>query len=88
MYYNSFSAHGSNISCHEGMVCFAVLSLKSDEIYMKAFKCKGKFVKIMAPEGRVGQKGIKCLSNIWKNISTWAKVTQVSDVAHEPLVLK
>jgi hypothetical protein len=30
---------------------------------------------------------IKCISNIGKNISTWAKVTQVSDVAHGPLVV-
>jgi hypothetical protein len=34
---NSFSAHIYNISSRVGMVCFAVLLLKSTEIYMKAF---------------------------------------------------
>jgi hypothetical protein len=29
---------------------------------------------------------MKCMFNIGKNISKWAKVTQVSDVAHGPLV--
>jgi hypothetical protein len=29
---------------------------------------------------------MKCIFNIGKNISIWAKVTQVSDVAHGPLV--
>jgi hypothetical protein len=31
---------------------------------------------------------MKCIFNIGKNISIWAKVTQVSDVAHGPLVAK
>jgi hypothetical protein len=30
---------------------------------------------------------MKCIFNIGKNISILAKVTQVSDVAHGPLVL-
>jgi hypothetical protein len=34
----------------------------------------------------MGQKEMKCIFNIGKNISIWAKVTQVSDVAHGPLV--
>jgi hypothetical protein len=29
---------------------------------------------------------MKCIFDIGKNISKWAKVTQVSDVAHGPLV--
>jgi hypothetical protein len=29
---------------------------------------------------------MKCIFNIGKNISIWAKVSQVSDVAHGPLV--
>jgi hypothetical protein len=29
---------------------------------------------------------MKCIFDIGKNISIWAKVTQVSDVAHGPLV--
>jgi hypothetical protein len=41
----------------------------------------------MAPLGRMGQMEIKCLSNMGKNISILAKVTQVSDVAHGPLVV-
>jgi hypothetical protein len=35
----------------------------------------------------MGQMEMKCIFNIGKNVSTWAKVTQVSDVAHGPLVL-
>jgi hypothetical protein len=31
---------------------------------------------------------MKCIFNIGKNISILAKVTQVSDVAHGPLVFK
>jgi hypothetical protein len=34
----------------------------------------------------MGQMEMKCIFNIEKNISIWAKVTQVSDVAHGPLV--
>jgi hypothetical protein len=34
----------------------------------------------------MGQMEIKCLFNMGKNISILAKVTQVSDVAHGPLV--
>jgi hypothetical protein len=34
----------------------------------------------------MGQMEMKCISNIGKNISIWAKVTQVRDVAHGPLV--
>jgi hypothetical protein len=36
----------------------------------------------------MGQMEMKCIFDIGKNISTWAKVTQVSDVAHGPLVLQ
>jgi hypothetical protein len=35
----------------------------------------------------MGQMEMKCILNIGKNISTLAKATQVSDVAHGPLVL-
>jgi hypothetical protein len=34
----------------------------------------------------MGQMEIKCILNIGKNVSIWAKVTQVSDVGHGPLV--
>jgi hypothetical protein len=34
----------------------------------------------------MGQMEMKCIFNIGKNISVLAKVTQVSDVAHGPLV--
>jgi hypothetical protein len=34
----------------------------------------------------MGQMEMKCIFDIGKNISTLAKVTQVSDVAHGPLV--
>jgi hypothetical protein len=34
----------------------------------------------------MGQMKMKCISNIGKNISILAKATQVSDVAHGPLV--
>jgi hypothetical protein len=34
----------------------------------------------------MGQLEMKCIFNIGKNISILAKVTQVSDVAHGPLV--
>jgi hypothetical protein len=34
----------------------------------------------------MGQIEMKCISNIGKNISILAKATQVSDVAHGPLV--
>jgi hypothetical protein len=34
----------------------------------------------------MGQMEVKCIFNIGKNISMLAKVTQVSDVAHGPLV--
>jgi hypothetical protein len=44
-------------------------------------------VKIIAPYGQMGKMEIKCIFNIGKNISILAKVTQVSDVAHGPLVL-
>jgi hypothetical protein len=30
----------------------------------------------------MGQMEMKCIFDIGKNISTWANVTQVSDVAH------
>jgi hypothetical protein len=36
----------------------------------------------------MGQIEMKCISNIGKNISILAKATQVSDVAHGPLVFK
>jgi hypothetical protein len=35
----------------------------------------------------MGQMEMKCIFDIGKNISILAKVTQVSDVAHGPLVL-
>jgi hypothetical protein len=35
----------------------------------------------------MGQTEMKCIFNIGKNISIWAKLTQVSDVAHGPLVV-
>jgi hypothetical protein len=35
----------------------------------------------------MGQMEMKCIFNIGKNISIWVKITQVSDVAHGPLVL-
>jgi hypothetical protein len=35
----------------------------------------------------MGQMKMKCIFNIGKNISILAKATQVSDVAHGPLVL-
>jgi hypothetical protein len=34
----------------------------------------------------MGQMEMKCIFNIGKNISIWAKVTQVSEVAHGLLV--
>jgi hypothetical protein len=34
----------------------------------------------------MGQMEMKCIFNIGKNISILAKVTQVSDMAHGPLV--
>jgi hypothetical protein len=34
----------------------------------------------------MGQMEMKCIFNIGKNISILPKVTQVSDVAHGPLV--
>jgi hypothetical protein len=34
----------------------------------------------------MGQMEMKCKFNVEKNISIWVKVTQVSDVAHGPLV--
>jgi hypothetical protein len=34
----------------------------------------------------MGQMEMKCIFNIGKNISILAKVTQVSDVAHGPLI--
>jgi hypothetical protein len=36
----------------------------------------------------MGQMKMKCIFDIGKNISIWAKVTQVSNVAHGPLVFK
>jgi hypothetical protein len=39
----------------------------------------------MAPEGRMGQMEMKCIFDIGKKFK-WAKVSQVSDVAHGPLV--
>jgi hypothetical protein len=35
----------------------------------------------------MGQMEMKCIFNTGKNISILAKVSQVSDVAHGPLVL-
>jgi hypothetical protein len=35
----------------------------------------------------MGQMKMKCIFDIGKNIPIWSKVTQVSDVAHGPLVL-
>jgi hypothetical protein len=35
----------------------------------------------------MGQMELKCIFIIGKNISIWAKVTQVSDVVHGPLVI-
>jgi hypothetical protein len=43
-------------------------------------------VELIAPKGWVGQMEMKCIFNIGKNMSILAKVTQVSDVAHGPLV--
>jgi hypothetical protein len=41
----------------------------------------------MAFEGRMGQMEMKCIFEIGKNnISLWAKISQVSDLAHGPLV--
>jgi hypothetical protein len=34
----------------------------------------------------MAQMEMKCIFNIGKNIFVWAKVTQVSDVAHGPFV--
>jgi hypothetical protein len=34
----------------------------------------------------MGQMEMKCIFNIGKKNSKWAKVTQMSDVAHGPLV--
>jgi hypothetical protein len=34
----------------------------------------------------MGQMEMKCIFNIRKNISIWAKITQVSNVVYEPLV--
>jgi hypothetical protein len=36
----------------------------------------------LAPEGQMGQMEMKCILYY----TTWTKVTQVSDVAHGPLV--
>jgi hypothetical protein len=44
-------------------------------------------VKIMAPEGKIRQIEMKCIFDIVKNIFIWAKVSQVSDLAHGPLVI-
>jgi hypothetical protein len=41
----------------------------------------------MAIYGWMGQMEMKCIFDIGKNISIWAKVSQVSDVAHGPLLL-
>jgi hypothetical protein len=40
----------------------------------------------MASEGQVGQKEMKCILK-FKSIFIWASATQVSDVAHGPLVV-
>jgi hypothetical protein len=40
----------------------------------------------MASEGWMEQMEMKCIFDIGKNIFIWAKVSQVSDVAHGPLV--
>jgi hypothetical protein len=44
-----------------------------------------KFVKISVPKGQVEQNVMKCILNIRKIFSS-AKVAQVSDVVHGPLV--
>jgi hypothetical protein len=81
---NSFSAHVNSISCREEMVCFVVLLLKSAEIYMKAFWHGTNASR--GTRGSDGTNGNEVHIRCWKNISIWAKVTQVSDVAHGPLV--
>jgi hypothetical protein len=35
----------------------------------------------------MGQMEMKCIFNIGKSISIWANATQVSDMAHGPLVI-
>jgi hypothetical protein len=40
----------------------------------------------MAPEGQVGQNEMKCILKFEKYFHMLASVTQVSDVAHGPLV--
>jgi hypothetical protein len=41
----------------------------------------------MAPQGQMGQMALKCIFDVRK-IFIWAKVSEVSDVAHWPLVVK
>jgi hypothetical protein len=43
-------------------------------------------VKIIAPLGSDGANGNEMHIWYWKNISIWAKISQVSDVAHGPLI--
>jgi hypothetical protein len=45
-----------------------------------------KKLKIIAPYDLMGQMEMKCILNIGKKNSIMAKATQVSDVAHGPLV--
>jgi hypothetical protein len=56
---------------------------RKDEFYIKAswYGTKAKWLYHGAPEGQIGQMEMKCIL-----YSTWTKVTQVSDVAHGPLV--
>jgi hypothetical protein len=84
---NSFSAHISNISSRIGIVCFAVLLLKSTEIYMKAFwhSTWASLFKSWLPRIRWGKRKWNVYLNS-KNIFIGASVTQESDVAHGPLV--
>jgi hypothetical protein len=37
-----------------------------------------QLVKIMVPEGRMVQMEMKCIFDIGKNISMWAKVSELS----------
>jgi hypothetical protein len=45
-----------------------------------------KKLKIIAPYDLMGQMEMKCIFDIGKKYSILAKATQVSDVAHGPLV--
>jgi hypothetical protein len=46
-----------------------------------------KKLKIIAPYDLMGQMEMKCIFDIGKKNSILAKATQVSDVAHGPLVV-